>query len=275
MAEEQDVTETDSSPVEATTPETAPVSGETRDARPVENWQAEFRRKQEKTQQQLDAVLSWIATQAQPQRTPVYAQPQPQQQGQVSDEELLAAAQQGDVNASMLYQQRMMDRRLAERDQANRKQQAVQGQLGALMRQYPVLNNPSHPLTQYVNQAYTVMVQQGYPAGQETLLDAAKTAIADRPDLVAEIYNQGSQAREQSRRTAAQQAQTGVTGATHRQDPTPRQQGKRPITKEQAELARRMGVPDPAKAIERFTKRREKGLSSFGAVGGFINEDDL
>ena len=273
MAEENDVPEGSSSEPEATTPETAPVSGETRDARPVENWQAEFRRKQEKQQQQLDAVLSYIAATQAPQRTPVYAQPQ--QQGQVSDEELLAAAQQGDVNASMLYQQRMMDRRLAERDQAMRKTQAVQGQLGALMRQYPVLNNPSHPLTQYVNQAYTVMVQQGYPAGQETLLDAAKTAIADRPDLVAEIYNQGSQAREQSRRTAAQQAQTGVTGATHRQDPTPRQQGRRPITKEQAELARRMGVPDPAKAIERFTKRREKGLSSFGAVGGFINEDDL
>jgi len=274
MAEEQDVTAADSSPAEATTPETAPVSGEARDARPVENWQAEFRRKQEKTQQQLDAVLSWIATQAQPQQRQSYTQPQ-QTQGQVSDEELLAAAQQGDVNASMLYQQRMLDRRLAERDQAMRKTQAVQGQLGALMRQYPVLNNPSHPLTQYVNQAYTVMVQQGYPAGQETLLDAAKTAIADRPDLIAELYTQGSQAREQSRRTAAQQAQTGVTGASYRQDPTPRQQGKKPITREQAELARRMGVPDPAKAIERFQKRREKGLSSFGAVGGFINEDDL
>lgn len=273
MAEEQTSPEAGSSPAEAA-PDTAPVTAEQGSDRPEKNWVAEFKRKQERQAQQLDAVLQWIATQQQPQR--VTPAPQPAAaSGQVSDDDLWAAAQGGDRQAFELYQQRIADRRISEQLTAQNRQQLVMGQLNALVGRYPVLRDPSHPLTQTVNQAYALLVQQGYPTGQATLLEAAKTAIADRPDLVAELHTAGAQAREQSRRTATQTAQAGVTGASHRQDASPRQGNVRQITRDEAALARRMGVSDPAKAKERFLKRQEAGQSALGAVSGYINAEDL
>ena len=276
MAEDQDVTQADSSSAEAhvdPNAETAPVSGVPTD-RPLQNVVGEYKRKQDKIQQQLDAVLQWIATQNQPRPAPVAAAPD-SNQGAASDEDLWALAQQGDRQAFDMYQQRIADRRIAERLTEQNRAAIVGNQLNALVGRYPVLRDPSHPLTQVVNQAYALYVQQGYPANQATLLEAAKTAIADRPDLVAELHTQGAQAREQARRDTSSRAQAGVTGASHRQDAAPRQGNVRQITPQEAQLAQRMGVKDPAKSKERFLQRQQDGRSNLGAVAGFVNGEDL
>lgn len=277
MAEEQDVNATaDSSPAAeapSTNADAASVTAAEGSDRPDKNWIAEFKRKQERTQQQLDAVLQYIATQA---ATPRVSAASPAASpAQLSDEDLWNAAQAGDRHAFELYQQRIADRRIAEQLTAQNRAQIVTGQLNALVARYPVLRDPSHPLTQHTNQAYTLLVQQGYPAGQATLLEAAKTAIADRPDLVAELHTQGQQAREQSRRTATSQAQTGVTGATYRQDPTPTRDQKTRVLPQEAQLAARMGIKDPKKAKERFLQRQQEGRSNLGAVAGFVNSEDF
>jgi hypothetical protein len=249
----------------------ATVTGAQGDDRPVQNVVAEFNRKFAKTQQQLDTVLQWIASQA------VTQQAQPTRQAdktQVSDEDLWALAQQGDRQAFELYQERIADRRIKQESQQQNRTRLVQGQLAALMGRYPVLNNPQHALTQYVNAAYQAYLQNGYPAGQETLLEAAKTAIADRPDLVAAEFNAGATAREGVRRSATQSAQSGVTGVSHRQSSSSATQAKT-VTPDQRALAKRMGIKDPGKAIKGFLDRQENGQSSLGGVRAFVNEEEI
>ena len=252
----------------------ATVTGAQGDDRPVQNVVAEFNRKFAKTQQQLDTVLQWIASQAVTQQAP--RQPAAVDKTQVSDEDLWALAQQGDRQAFEMYQERIADRRIKQEATVQNRARLVQGQLTALMGKYPVLNNAQHPLTQYVNAAYQAYLGQGYPAGQETLLEAAKTAIADRPDLVAELHAQGAVAREGARRSATQTAQSGVTGASHRQSSTPANStATKALTPEQRDLARRMGVKDGRKSIERFLQRQQDGQSSLGGVRAFVNEEEL
>ena len=96
-----------------------------------------------------------------------------------------------------------------------------------------------------------------------------KTAIADRPDLVAELHTQGARAREGARRVSA--GNSGVTGATVRQD-EPTQAGTIRVSPEQAAIAKRMNIKDPAKAIQNFIKRQETGESRFGAVASMAGE---
>ena len=102
-------------------------------------------------------------------------------------------------------------------------------------------------------------------------------AVADRPDLVSEAYNSGATTREQTRRSATSNAQSGVTGVTHRNDSPRSQPGKQKLTEEQIRLARQMGL-SPEKAagsIARFHKRREEGISKIGAVGNLLDEESL
>jgi hypothetical protein len=248
----------------------ATVTGAQADDRPVQNIVGEFNRKFTKQQQQLDTVLQWIASQAvtqQPSRQAASDKP-------LTDQEVYALAQQGDQEAFAEWTRRQAQRVYQQENAQQNRARLVQGQLAALMGKYPVLSNPQHPLTQTVNQAYVLYVQNGYPAGQETLLEAAKTAIADRPDLIAELHGQGAQAREGARRSATQNAQTGVTGAAHRQQSTPQQQAK-VLTPDQHALAKRMGIKDPQKAIKGFLSRQENGQSSLGGVRAFVNDEEL
>jgi len=287
MAEEKDVTAAESSPAEANT-ETPAVTGAHAEARPVENWQGEFRRKQERTQQQLDAVLQWIATQATPQRQATYAPTPAQPQAADGDEELWARAQQGDRQAFELYQQRIAERTYRQQSATQGRTQVVQGQLNALLSRYPMLRDSSHPLTQVVNQYYQALLQSGYPAEPATTLDAIKTALADRPDLVMELHTQNAQARDAARRTATQTAQTGQMGGGMRQTPATPSTRQKPVTKEEIALANRM-LPYSEKhhpdektpeqrvrgAKQRFLQRQEDGTSRLGAVSGFISGEDF
>jgi hypothetical protein len=271
---DEDVKDAGSSPAgdQAVDQTDATVTGAQGDDRPVQNVVAEFNRKFSKLAQQQETILQWIASQAvttqQPTRPAV-------DKTQVSDEDLWALAQQGDRQAFELYQERIADRRIKQESAQQNRARLTQGQLAALMGKYPVLNNPQHPLTQYVNAAYQAYLQQGYPAGQETLLEAAKTAIADRPDLVAELHNAGAQAREGVRRSATQVAQSGVTGASHRQAPSSGTPQAKTLTPDQRALAKRMGIKDPSKAIKGFLQRQEDGQSSLGGVRAFVNEEEL
>jgi hypothetical protein len=276
---EDDVTQADSSPAaaEAANADLAPVSGADQVGdRPVQNIVAEFNRKLGKTQDELnrkiDAVLQYLAsgqagqTQARP--TP------PQGNAELTDEDLWSQAQQGNRLAFEEYQRRIAAREFRQMNQVERQQNTVVSQLNSLVAKYPVLRDSSHPLTQHSHQAYQLLVQNGRPANQATLLEAAMTAIADRPDLVSEIYSQGGTAREQVRQTATSRAQAGATGVTHRRDSAPVQQGPK-VSDASADLARRMGIKDPKAAKERFLKRQEEGRSSFGSVAAFIPEGDL
>lgn len=279
MADE-DVTQSDPSPDEATLEAHAdptPVSGEAQASdRPVQNIVAEFNRKLGKTQDELnrkiDAVLQYLASTPQPQVT----QSPSRGQGELSTEDLWALAQQGNRQAFEEYQRRIAREELQQGLKADRGQTFVVSQLNTLVSKYPVLRDASHPLTQHAHQAYQVLVQNGYPTGNATLLEAAKTAIADRPDLVSEIYSQSGQAREQVRQTATSRAQAGVMGAQHRRDSTPpASQGRQvKVTPESIELAKRMGVKDPKGAKERHAERMAKGQSTFGSVAAFIKEED-
>lgn len=263
QADNTGVTSTGSPDVDSTSGVVLP------DDRPAQNIKAEFDRKFAAQQQKVDAILNWIQTQA--------AQPQPQPQqssAELTDEELWQQAQQGNRQAFELYQQRIADRRIRVQAQQAGYVQSVDRQLAAIMNKYPVLQDASHPLTQTANMAYSLLLQQGYPQGRATLLEAAKTAIADRPDLIAELQGASAVTADRSRRTAAQSAQSGATGVTHRQDSTPTTQPKA-LTPDELSLARKMGVKDPQKSKERFLQRQQEGKSSLGAVAGFVREEDL
>lgn len=272
---DEDVKDAGSSPAgeQAEVTTDATVTGARGDDRPVQNVVAEFNRKFAKTQQQLDTVLQWIASQAVTPQAP--RQPAATDKTQVSDEELWALAQQGDRHAFELYQERIADRRIKQESAAQNKARFVQNQLAVYAGKYPVLNNPQHPLAQHVTAVYQALLGNGYVQGQETLLEAIKLGVADRPDLIAAEYNAGSQAREGARRSATQVAQSGVTGATHRQAQTPAQSTGKALSQEQRDLARRMGIKDPKKAVERFLARQENGQSSLGGVRAFVDETEI
>ena len=238
--------------------------------RPVENLAAEVHRRFGKFERQLESLTQYLATA----QTQAQKPPQTGQQD-VTDEDLWRLAQQGDRNAFDVYMTRIADRRGALQQQGVRREQSVDAQLHALGYKYPVFNDPNHPLTQTANLAYGLLIQQGYAGGKATMLEAIKTAIADRPDLVSEIHAQGGQAREGVRRSATQVAQAGQTGVAHRDTPAPPPTKTKPLSGKEAEIAQRMGVKDPGKSKERFLQRQADGRSQLGAVAGFVREEDL
>ena len=268
MADEEGVTVPDSPPDETISEQTAPAAVTAdRVDRPVENAVAEFNRKYEQLKRQLNDVLAYVATQRSP-------QPQAPPSQEVSDEDLWRLAQQGDRSAFDLYMDRKASRVAQTQIQGQNYNRLIEAQLAALSAKYPVFNDPSHPLTQAANQAYALLVQQGAPATRATLLDAVKTAIADRDDLVSELRATRTSAPSALRQSAATRAQAGVTGATHRENAAPVTPAPR-ITPAEADLARRMGIKDPAKAKERFLKRNANGESSLGSVAAFVNDKDF
>lgn len=257
--------------------------------RPIKNVQAEFNRKftkverqQMETNQRLDAIAQLLIAQQQPQQ---HAQ-QAQQTGPVTDEQLWEQAKAGDRQAFDEYQGRIAERKIRQVTGQQQQQNTVAAQMQALINKYPVFNDGNHELTQTAQAAYQLMVRNGAPASQKTLLEAALTALADRPDLVSNLYAQGSQARESARRNASQSAHSGQMGGSLRQD-APRRTNGVTVKAGEVALARRMlqgsknhpeekTAEQRAKgAKERFLARQESGESKLGAVSGFVNGDDF
>ena len=237
--------------------------------RSVENVRGEFERKFNKLQEQQTQMLHYLATLGrQPQAPP------PPMSKDVSDDDLWALAQGGDRQAFEMWTERKADKRIEQRLGANNQQQMVENQLRALTGKYPMLNDSSNPLTQTAHQAYQLLVQNGYPANRATLLDAVKTAIAERPDIVSESYTQTSRAADQQRQSASRVAQAGQTGASHRAAPVINKDKLKVSPAEEA-MAARMGVKDPLGAKKRFLERNEKGISQLGAVGALVDTDNF
>jgi hypothetical protein len=231
----------------------------------------ELQRKMQEQKAQLDNLYGYLLTQA---KTPAPAPPGGSKE--LTDDELWSAAQAGDRDAFVLHQQRIAQREYAKNSQQQAKSNMVDGQLKALFGKYPTLRETTHPLTQQVNRAYRLYLQNGYQAGKETMLEAAKTAIADSPEMVAEL--QGSlPAREFARTSSAQRAQSGTTGVSHNR--TPGTSGKKlAISKDEEALAKRMGLT-PAQALkakENFVKRHEAGLSQLSpSITAVVNQEDF
>ena len=239
--------------------------------RPIENLRGEFNRKMGSIEQKFDQVLGYIAQQeADKQRAAAPAAPAPAKSGYaaMSDDELFAAARNGDMPAFEAWNERKAAGVFSRMRGQENHQSLVEGQIGILHSKYPVLGNPQHALTQTVNAAQALLQRRGYPQSPATYLEAVKTAIADRPDLVAELHTQGARAREGARRVSA--GNSGVTGATVRQD-EPTQAGTIRVTPEQAAIAKRMNIKDPAKALTNFVRRQETGESRFGAVANLAS----
>jgi len=219
----------------------------------------EFGRRMGKLETRLETMLQYIAAQQ------MQAQQAPQRptQGSATDDELWQRAQAGDREAFEQWTDRRAEAKLRQQQQTTGRQNLVEVQLTALAQKYPQLNDSGHPLTQKAQTAYQLLVNAGYPANRATLLEAAKTAISDSPDIVADIYSQGSVAREHARQSGVRSAQSGVTGASYRNEPAPRREGSvRDVSGPEADLAKRMGIKDPKGAKERFLKRQESGQST-------------
>ena len=239
--------------------------------RPVQNVMGEFNRRFGELDRKFNQVLTYIAEKDQP------AQKAPESpkggHSTLSDDELWELAKAGDKAAFDAHQERKAATVYTRMRGQENHQNLVDGQMSIIQQKYPVLGNPQHPLTQTANAAYQLLTRRGYPANQATMLEATKTAIADRPDLVAEMHTQGARAREGARRVSA--GNSGVTGATYRQDEPSQTDGKVRVTPEQAAIARRMNIKDPGKAIQNFIKRQETGESKFGAVASFVPQGEF
>jgi hypothetical protein len=236
--------------------------------RPIENLRGEFSRKMGSLEQKFDQLLGYVAQQEAAKAPPAAPAPAKGTHAAMSNDELWELAKNGDKAAFDTHQKRMAAQTYQELRGQENHQSLVDGQIGILHGKYPVLGNPQHALTQTVAAAQSLLQRRGYPNTSATYLEAVKTAIADRPDLVAELHTQGARAREGARRVSA--GNSGVTGATVRQD-EPSHAGTFRVTPEQAAIAKRMNIKDPAKALLNFAKRQETGESKFGAIGAQLS----
>lgn len=246
----------DSSPA---TNEPSAVSGD----RPVQNLAGEFNRKFGSLAQKVDQLTNLLAASIQSQQAPPPSASHSTDLRNMSDDQLWDEAVKGNKDAFTLHQQRLAAKTYTQMRGVESEHQMIEGQIAAISQKYPVLRDANHPLTQHTNQAYQLYLRRGRPASNATWLEAAKTAIADRPDLVTELHSQTARASETARRRVA--GNQAVTGAAHRDAPgTPQVQFR--TSKEDYQLAQRMGIKDPEGAKRRFLERQNDGRSSFGLV---------
>lgn len=230
--------------------------------RPVENVVAEMNRKFGQINQRMDTLTQYLA-QTQPAQPALSERDKP-----ATNDELWELAKQGNREAFEVYQTRIAERVMQTGARQLEGQRMVEAQLQTLAARYPVLNDPSHPLSQHASAAYQSLLAAGAPQNRATLLDAVKTAIADRPDLVIAMAQTPMIARP-SGTSRARMGQTPATVQHSSPTPTPAK-----LNQKQLDLAKRMGVSDPAKSLERFHQRQADGKSSLGAVANYIEGEE-
>lgn len=226
--------------------------------RPIENFRAEFHRKNEeqtgrltKVERQLAEIAAGIA--ALTNRPAV--EPTPTQE--YTDQQLLELANAGNAAAHEEYVRRVVDRRVSQQTQMTQQQQMVTTQLQALYIRYPHLTDPSHALTQAAMQVKVALVRNGYPAqSAATDLEAIRLAIVDNPGLAQPVTSAPSPSG-----GGVRSPQQGIDGATSRRPASPTTPS-RTLSKEERAIAERMRVNDPGGAIKRFEERMQKGRSS-------------
>lgn len=262
MPDDPDVTpEGESSPPDPILVPAAVPAAQVADDRPVQNMVAEMNRKFQQVQQRLDLLTQRLTV-------PVAADPP---DTKATSEELWEMAKQGSREAFDLYMERIAERKTTTVQRESDRQRVVENQLSILAARYPVLNDSAHPLSQATVSVYQTLLASGEPQSRVTLLEAIKTAIADRPDLIADLHAQYTQAQNAPRASAASRARAGQTGVTLQPASVPAASPK--LSKPQLDLAKRMGVKDAAKSMERFHQRRAEGKSHLGAVANYLEEE--
>ena len=239
------------------------------DDRPVQNLRGEFDRKIGQLSRQVSELYNLLSSGM---AVPASAAPAPPKDTTLSDEELLSLGQSGDGRALQLYIDRQIAKSARTMQTAQTAQNLVASQLTVLYSKYPVLRDSSHPLSQAAVQAKSALLGMGYPNDRGTDLEAIKLAIADNPEIVAELMGRPAAARETSRAGSAS-PHVATEGATFRRNP-PASKTVSVSAKEQA-IANRMGVKDPAKAKERFLKRNTEGRSTVSpTVANFVRDKE-
>ena len=119
-----------------------------------------------------------------------------------------------------------------------------------LANKYPALRDANSPLREAAIAARAALINQGAQPGPATDLEAVKYAILDNPQI------------------ATPSPPTPVTPAPAQIDGDKRRRVSPPnvippkMTPRALEIAKRMGVKDPEKSLERFYKRQEAGRSA-------------
>ena len=246
------------SPDESTTDTTAPdtTSADTSASagdRPWQNIKAEFDRKITKVERQLAEQNQYLAALAAQRQAPPTSSPD----HAYTEQELSTLWQQGSAEAGQELIARKVQREVAQAQAVQAQVQGIQAQVQALYRRYP-FGDAQHPLTQAALRAKQVLVGAGYQAQSlATDLEAMKLAIADNPELVAEIVKAPARTAEDVRRSS----RADVDGNRPRRERPPADKPA-PLTEKERERAARMGVKDPDKVMERFEKRNAGGRSA-------------
>ena len=248
-ASSPDESTTDATTLDTTSADTSASAGE----RPWQNIKAEFDRKMTKIERQMAEQSQYLAAL-------VASRPAPAAQATdraYTDQELTTLWQQGSVEAGQELITRKVQREVAQAQAVQTQAQSIQAQVQALYRRYP-FGESQHPLTQAALRAKQVLVGAGYNAqALSTDLEAMKLAIADNPEMVAEIVKAPARVAEDSRRSS----RVDVDGNRPRRD-RPAADKPAPLTEKERERAIRMGVKDPDKVMERFEKRNASGRSA-------------
>ena len=226
------------------------------DDRPLKNVMAEWSRKFEQQSRLISDLASLITAQQQPAaRAPMpYAQPS----GAPTDDELLAAAQQGNVQAGLELNRRVSERVSAQQVGQYQRHQAVSQAIQTLAARHIAFNDPTSDLYNAAMRERHVLVSAGaHPQSAETTLEAMKLAIVNAPHLAV-----GTQPATDNRaRTSAVSSHNVPESSAGR----PRS-GPRPavaaIDPRVAALAQRMGVKDVAGAMKRQGERNAAGKSA-------------
>jgi len=232
-------------PVEPTEPDPEPVSPvPVEPDRPLQNVTAEFNRKIGKVESRLDELIALIAQQSAKPTAP--AQPL----AQYSDEQLAELYRAGSAEAGVALQERVASRQVQAQSTADKLAQRIQQEMLVLANKYPALRDANSPLREAAIAARAALINQGAQPGPATDLEAVKYAILDNPQI------------------ATPSPPTPVTPAPAQIDGDKRRRVSPPnvippkMTPRALEIAKRMGVKDPEKSLERFYKRQEAGRSA-------------
>lgn len=234
--------------------------------RPLKNLQAEFNRKFSRVEQQY----ADLATMLQQALQPKPAAPPASTLDQYTNEQLAQLAQAGSADAQQELTKRLVQTQVNAATAQQQYTLRLQSEHQTLYKRYPVLNDSTHPLTQYAMQAKAALLRQGAPNTVATDVEAIKTAIVDNAGNPAIIGS--PQTLEEPVRRAGVQAQSQIDGAPVRRQPPAAPGGKAKLSEKEWALAKRMGVRDPEGAKTRFEKRQAEGRSNIGAVGLHVRE---
>ena len=246
-----------------------PVSGDVAalpDDRPAENLKAEFDRKFGLLSRQMADLTGTLgALISQPSAQPQY----PLRTAEPTDAELEQAAAQGNWQAQAELSRRTAARDAASLVAADQRARAVAQEVSLLAQQYPAFNDPTSPLYLAATQMRHAYIANGYPNSLETTLVAMEKTLVRNPQLVSDAVRKPATAGELSRQSAA--SAVTVEGTTRR--PASASTVPATLSQKEKDIAKRMGVKDPAKSKQRLYERHEKGQSSVSPTIALITRE--